>query len=132
MSAQITKNEKNQDAPTSVNSGEVGTKSANSKKSKLTKSKNSDLLKANFARVNSEMDFLTPKTKKAFIHLRKTFTKALILRHFDSECHIRIETDGLGYTISGILSQMTSDQHFSGHVICKDPNSDCPKSEIGQ
>ncbi len=44
-------------------------KSAKSKKSKLTKPKKSDLPKANFARVNSGTDFLTPEAKKAFIHL---------------------------------------------------------------
>ncbi len=63
-------------------------KSAESKKPKLTKSKKSDLAKA-----NSGTDFLTPKAKKAFIHLQKAFTETLILRHFDSGCHIRIETD---------------------------------------
>ncbi len=57
-------------------------KSAESKKPKLTKSKKSDLAKA-----NSGTDFLTPEAKKAFIHLRKAFTEAPILRHLDPECH---------------------------------------------
>ncbi len=78
------------------------------------------------------MDLLTSKAKKTFIHLRKAFTKAPILRYFNPECHIWIETDALGYAIGGILSQMTSDQHFSGHETHKDPNSDFPKSEISQ
>ena len=37
------------------------------------------------------------------------FTKAPILRHFDPKCHIRIETDGLGYVIGGVLNQLTLD-----------------------
>ncbi len=102
-------------------------KSAESKKPKLTKSKKSDLPKA-----NSGTDFLTPEAKKAFIYLQKTFTKAPILRHFDPECHIRIETNALEYAIGGFQSQMTSNQHFSGHVTHENPNSDFPKSEIGQ
>ncbi len=87
-------------------------KSAKSKKSKLTKPKKLDLPKAIFARVNSRTDFLTPKAKKAFIHLRKAFIKAPILRHFQPEHHIWIETNALGYAIGGVLSQMTLDQHF--------------------
>ncbi len=39
-------------------------KSAKSKNPRLTKSKKSDLTKANFG-----MDFLTPRAKEAFIHL---------------------------------------------------------------
>ncbi len=86
---------KNQAAPGVVGragSGGVGgsfenlstaVKSAKSKKPKLTKSKNSDLAKA-----NSGTDFLTPGVKEAFIYLRKAFTKAPILRHFDLECYI--------------------------------------------
>ncbi len=43
---------------------------AKSKRPKLAKSKNSDLPKANFTKVNSSgMDFLTPKARKTFIHL---------------------------------------------------------------
>ncbi len=78
------------------------------------------------------MNFLTLKAKKAFIYLRNAFTKALILRHFDLECHIRIETNTSKYAIGGVLSQMTSDQHSSSYVTHKDPNSDIFKSEIGQ
>ncbi len=105
----------------------IAVKSAESKKPKLTKSKKSDLVKA-----TSETDFLTLEAKKAFIHLRKAFIKAPILMHFDPKCHIYIETNALGYAIGGVLSQMTSDQYSSGHVTHEDPNSDFPKSEIGQ
>ena len=40
---------------------------------------------------------LTPKARLKFTQLRKTFTKAPILQHFDSECHIRIKTNASGY-----------------------------------
>ncbi len=108
----------------------IAVKSAKSKKPKLTKSKNSDL-----ARANSTTDFLTPEAKKAFIHLRKTFTETPILRHFDSEYHIRIETNASEYAIGGVLSQMTSDhldQLSSDHVTHKNLNPIFSKSEIGQ
>ena len=40
------------------------------------------------------------------------FTKTPILRHFDLECNIRIETNASGYAIRGVLSQLTSN-HFT-------------------
>ena len=51
-----------------------------------------------------EPTFLTPSAREAFYQLRQAFTKAPILRHFDPECHIRIETDASGYAIGGVLS----------------------------
>ncbi len=102
-------------------------KSAKSKKPQLTKSKKSDL-----AKTNSGTDFLTSEAKKTFIHPQKAFKEAPILRHFDPEGHIQIETNASRYAIGGVLNQMTSDQHSSGFVTHKDPNSDFPKSEIGQ
>ena len=59
--------------------------------------------------LNKAIGYLTPKAKLAFTQLRKTFTKALILRHFDSECYIWIETDASSYAISRILSQLALD-----------------------
>ena len=56
-----------------------------------------------------ELTFLTPGAKEAFKQLRQAFTKAPILRHFVSECYIRIKIDTLGYTIEGVLIQLTSD-----------------------
>ena len=38
--------------------------------------------------LNGAIGYLTPKARLAFTKLRKTLTKALILRHFDPECHI--------------------------------------------
>ena len=58
---------------------------------------------------NGAMGYLTPDAKRAFTQLRQAFTKAPILRHFDPKCHIRIETDTSGYTIGGVLSQLTLD-----------------------
>ncbi len=126
QSTQATKNEKNQGTPSGVGSGGVDRDIKNlSSVIKSAKSK-----KPNFAKANSGTDFLTPEAKKAFIHLQKAFTKALIPRLFDPECHIQIEIDDLRYAISGILSQITSDQHSSGHVTNKDPIPS--KSKISQ
>lgn len=91
-----------------------------SKKLNLAKSKNSELTKAknlDFVIVQSfRIDFLFLKAKKTFIYLQKTFIKGLIFKHFNLEHHICIETDTLGYIISGILSQITLNYSFSGHV----------------
>ena len=51
-----------------------------------------------------EFKFLTLKAKKAFNRLRQTYTKALILWHFDPECHIRIGIDVSSYIIKRVLS----------------------------
>ena len=82
--------------------GEKTSKSQNSAKSgkKSSKSGNS----TNFDATEDGPKFLTPDARTAFNHLRLAFTEALILRHFDLECHIRIETDVSGYAIGDILS----------------------------
>ena len=49
-------------------------------------------------------NFLNPNTKKAFNYLRLALIKASILRHFDLESHIWIETDVSGYAIGRKLS----------------------------
>ncbi len=77
---------------------------------KLAKSK-----KSNFVKTNSGIDFLTLGAKEAFKRLQNAFIETSILRHYDSECHIRIETDALGYAIGGMVSQMTLDQLSSDH-----------------
>ena len=59
--------------------------------------------------LNRATDYLTPKARLTFIKLRKAFTKAPILQHFDLECYIRIETDVSGYSINKALSQLISD-----------------------
>ncbi len=129
LSTQATESEKNQDTLANAGGG-IGID--RDIKNLLSVVKSAKSKKLNFAKANSGTDFLIPKTKKAFIHLQKAFTKAPIFRHFDPKYHIRIETDVLGYAISGVLSQMISNQHFSGHVTHEDLNSEFPKSEIGQ
>ncbi len=126
LSTEVTENEKNQDIPASADGGRVDRDIKNL--SSIVKSAKSK--KPYFAKANSRTDFLTLGAKKAFIHLRKAFTKALILRHFDLEHHIRIETNALGYAINEVFSQITLDQPFSGYVIYENPNSS--KFEIGQ
>ena len=54
-------------------------------------------------------DFLTLVAKLMFTKLRQAFLKAPILHHFNSERYIWIEMDVSGYTIGGVLSQLTLD-----------------------
>ena len=56
-----------------------------------------------------EPSFLTPDARRPFTQLRQAFTEAPMLRHFNSECHIRIKTDASGYAIGSVLSKMTSE-----------------------
>ena len=73
-----------------------------------------------------EPNFLTPNAKKAFNHLRLAFIEAPILRYFDPESHIRIETDASSYAIGGVLSQLNLDSDAP-------PNdSNLNKSDFGQ
>ena len=56
----------------------------------------------------SATKYLTPKAREAFTQLKQAFTKTPILQHFDSECHIRIETNASSYAIGRVLSQLNS------------------------
>lgn len=47
----------------------------------------------------------TQECQEAFDNLKRTFTTAPILVHFDPEKPIRVETDASGFAIAGILSQ---------------------------
>ena len=67
--------------------------------------------------LNGATGYLTPGAKRAFTQLRQAFIKAPILRHFDLECHIQIETDASGYAIGGVLSQLTSDNSGRWHPV---------------
>ena len=71
-----------------------------------------------------EPNFLTPDAKKAFNYLQLAFIEALILRHFDLETHIRIETDASSYAIGGVLSQWNLDSDA--------PPNDSNKSDFCQ
>ena len=94
-----------------------GKKSAKSKKP--SKSGNSP----NFDAKEAGPSFLTPEARSAFNRLRLAFTEAPILRHFDPECHIRIETDASGYAIGSVLSQLASGTSPDGVVT---------KADLGQ
>ena len=87
-------------------------KSKGKKSKKPSKRRNSP----NFDITKAESSFLTPDTKIAFNRLWLAFTKTPILQHFDPKCHIQVETDVLGYAISGVLSQMTSETSTNGVV----------------
>ena len=54
-------------------------------------------------------NYLTPAAKKAFDQLCQAFTEAPIFQHFNPEQYIRVETDASGYSIGGVLSQLTND-----------------------
>ena len=94
--------------------GEKTSKFQNLAKSrkKLSKSGNS----TNFDTIEDGPKFLTSNARAAFNRLWLAFTKAPILRHFDPECHIWIETDISGYAIDGVLSQLASDTRPDGVV----------------
>ena len=83
---------------------------------KLSKSGNS----TNFNATKVEPKFLTPDAKTAFNRLRLAFTEAPILRYFDLEYHIWIETDASSYAIDGVLSQLTSGTNPDGIVTKAD------------
>ena len=67
--------------------------------------------------LNRSTDYLTPKAKLAFIQLKKAFTEAWILQHFDLESHIQIETDAPSYAIGRVLSQLTLDDSGQWHLV---------------
>ena len=96
--------------------GGGGDRNLSKSKSKSKKSKNAKSGVQTHLSAMGESTFLTSDAKEAFNQLRQAFTKALILWQFDPECHIRIETDALGYAIRGVLSQLTSDHLISDHL----------------
>ena len=66
----------------------------------MSKSKN--LFKSK--EIVGSLDFLSLRAKLAFTKLRQAFFKALIFHYFNPKCHIQIEMDVSGYTISRVLS----------------------------
>ena len=95
-----------------IHSGEIKVDEVEKKGRKMSKSKN---LSKSKKTVGS--DFFTIGAKLAFIKLGQAFLKALILHHFDPECHIRIETDLSGYTIGGVFGQLTLDDSGQWHPV---------------
>ena len=131
LKTQVTENKRNQDTSASIGGVDNKNVDRNIKNLlfivKLAKSKKPIFAKANFFGT----DFFTTGAKEAFIYLQKAFIETLILRHFDLECHIRIETDVLGYVIDKVFSQITLGQFSSNHVTYEN-YSDFLKFEIGQ
>ena len=84
--------------------GQKTFKSQKSSKSGKNSSKSGN--SPNFGTTETGPSFLTPEARSAFNHLRLAFTKAPILRYYDPEYHIQIETDALGYAIGSVLSQL--------------------------
>ena len=109
-----------------ISNVEIAKKFGKSKNQKLSKSRKLAMSKKpsksgnlpNFDAKDSGPSFLTPKARVAFNCLWLTFTKALILRHFDPKWHIWIETDVSGYAIGNMLSQLASGTSPDG-VITK-------------
>ena len=66
----------------------VGGGGNNKNLSKFQKSKNAKSGIQTHIGATRESTFLNPGAKKTFNQLRQAFTKAPILRHFDSECHM--------------------------------------------
>ena len=58
--------------------------------------------------LNRATGYLTPNVKQTVTQLGQAFTKALILQHFDLECHIQIEIDASSYAIAILLSQLSN------------------------
>ena len=86
--------------------GQILFKSQKSAKSRKNSSKSGN--SSNFGATEARSSFLTPGAKEIFNRLRLTFTRALILQHFDPECHIWIETNASNYDIGDVLSQLAS------------------------
>ena len=90
-----------------VDSGKIDDK-IEKKDQKTSKSKNSfTFKKLSKSKKLLRSDFFTPRARLAFTKLRQAFVKALIFYHFDSECHIWVETDASDYVIGRIFSQLT-------------------------
>ena len=97
---------------------EKTSKSQNLAKSGKKLSKSGNL--TNFDATEIGPKFLTPDARTVFNRLRLAFTEAPILWHFDPECHIWIETNGSGYVIGRMLSQLISRINPNGVVTKTD------------
>lgn len=78
-----------------------------------------------------ETEFLTPRAKKTFIYLQKTFTKATIFYCFKPKHFIDIKTDTFSFAIDRIFGQLNLNQSLFGHISHELPNSSQPISKIG-
>ena len=64
-----------------------------------------ELLRDSVKDVKMSSFIWSSEAKQAFNQLRDVFIRTSILRHFDSERHIRIEIDTFNYAVANILSQ---------------------------
>ncbi len=102
-----------QDEKEPAQKGRKSEKTAKSKKWISAKKAEASRAK-NFGQSGS---FLTANARRAFTELRQAFFEAPIRNYFDPERHIQIETDASGYTIGGVLSQLTSDDLGRWHPV---------------
>lgn len=65
--------------------------------------------KTNIESLTSGIDFFISRARLAFAKLKLAFSTTPIVYHFDLEYHIQIGTNISRYAISGIFSQLTSD-----------------------
>ena len=56
--------------------------------------------------------FLAPEAKESFQKLKKAFSEALVLQHFDVLKSIRLETDASGKAIGGVLCQQDTELNW--------------------
>ena len=81
-------------------------------------------------------DFLIREGEVAFQTLKNAFCSAPILRHFDQDRPIRVETDASGYAIGAILAQQDNDQqwhpvaYFSRKMISAERNYETHDAEL--
>ena len=107
--------------------GRVNKTVKNLSKSKKSKNEKSKILtRSSDIGAMGESMFLTLDARKTFNHLRQAFIKAPILRHFDLECYIRIETNASGYAIGGVFDQLSTDW------ASPDESNSANKSDFGQ
>lgn len=52
-----------------------------------------------------DTNFLRESGRKSFLKLKKTFAKAVLIQHFNSERETKLETDASSFALSDILSQ---------------------------
>ena len=64
-----------------------------------------DLLKGGKAGKFPKQFALTPAARSAFYKLKNAFTTAPMLRHYDPDKAIQVETDASGFAIAGVLRQ---------------------------
>ena len=64
--------------------------------------------------------FLNPKTRVTFNNLLLVFIKTSIFSYFNSEYHIYVKNDILGYVISNLLSKLTFRYSLNEVVIKTD------------